>query len=46
MAHRRFHGKVGKVKKVMRRSVLLNIKIGNKVKTIISRFEHIKPHNK
>ena len=46
MPHRRFHGKVGKVKQVMRRSVLLNIKIGNKVKTIVSRFEHIKPHNK
>ena len=46
MPHRRFHGKVGKVKKVMRRSVSLSIKSGNKVKTVISRFEHITPHNK
>ena len=37
LPHRRYHGKVG------RRSVILDIKLGNKSKTLITRFDHIKP---
>ena len=43
MPHRRYHGKVGSVKEVGRRSVILNVKLGNKTKTLITRFDHIKP---
>ena len=43
MPHRRYHGKVGSVKEVGRRSLILNVKLGNKTKTLITRFDHIKP---
>ena len=43
LPHRRYHGKVGTVSKVGRRSVTLNIKLGNKEKTLITRLDHIKP---
>ena len=43
MPHRRYHGKVGSIKEVGRRSVILNVKLGNKTKTLITRFDHIKP---
>ena len=43
MPHRRYHGKVGKVTAVGRRSVTLDVKLGNKEKTLITRFDHIKP---
>ena len=43
LPHRRYHGKVGTVSKVCRRSVVLDIKLGNKSKTLITRFDHIKP---
>ena len=43
MPHRRYHGKVGTVKDVGRRSVTLAIKLGNKTKTLITRLDHIKP---
>ena len=43
MPHRRYHGKVGSVREVGRRSVILNVKLGNKTKTLITRFDHIKP---
>ena len=43
MPHRRYHGKVGTVRNVGRRSVTLDIKLGNKTKTLITRFDHIKP---
>ncbi len=43
MPHRRYHGKVGSVKEVGRRSVILNVKLGDKTKTLITRFDHIKP---
>ena len=43
MPHRRYHGKVGTVRNVGRRSVTLAVKLGNKTKTLITRFDHIKP---
>ena len=43
LPHRRYHGKVGIVNEVGRRSVTLDIKLGNKSKTLITRFDHIKP---
>jgi large subunit ribosomal protein L21e len=43
MPHRRYHGKVGTVRNVGRRSVILDVKLGEKTKTLITRFDHIKP---
>ena len=43
LPHRRYHGKVGTVKHVGRRAVTLDVKLGNKSKTLITRFDHIKP---
>ena len=43
LPHRRYHGKVGTINKVGRRSVILDVKLGNKMKTLITRFDHIKP---
>ena len=43
LPHRRYHGKVGTINKVERRSVTLAIKLGKKTKTLITRFDHIKP---
>jgi len=43
LPHRRYHGKVGIVKEVGRRSVTLDVKLGEKTKTLITRLDHIKP---
>ena len=43
LPHRRYHGKVGIVRNVGRRAVILDVKLGNKTKTLITRFDHIKP---
>jgi len=43
LPHRRYHGKVGTVNNVTKRSVTLGIKLGNKMKTLITRYDHIKP---
>lgn len=43
LPHRRYHGKVGTVTNVGRRSVILDVKLGEKTKTLITRFDHIKP---
>ncbi len=43
LPHRRYHGKVGIVQEVGRRSVTLDVKLGNKTKTLITRLDHIKP---
>jgi large subunit ribosomal protein L21e len=43
MPHRRFNGLVGTVKKVDRRVVRLEVPVGEKVKTLIARKEHIVP---
>lgn len=43
MPHRRYHGKIGIVEKIMRRSLLIDVKVGDKTKKIIARLEHVKP---
>jgi len=43
LPHRRYHGKVGTVKEVGRRTVKLAVKLGKKTKTLITRLDHIKP---
>ena len=43
LPHKRYHGKVGVIRNVGRRSVILDIKLGSKTKTLITRFDHIKP---
>jgi len=43
LPHRRYHGKVGNIVNVGRRSVILDVKLGNKTKTLITRLDHIKP---
>ena len=43
LPHRRYHGKVGIVSEVGRRTVTLHVKLGNKTKTLITRLDHIKP---
>lgn len=41
--HRRYHGKVGIIRKVGQRAITLDVKLGNKTKTLITRLDHIKP---
>lgn len=43
MPHRRFNGLVGVVKDVGRRTITLEVPIGNKTKTVIARKEHVVP---
>lgn len=44
MPHRRYQGKVGVVKEVRRRSLVVEINVGRrKMKSIIARLEHVKP---
>ena len=43
MPHRRYHGKVGIVRNVGRRAITLDVKLGKKTKTLITRLDHIKP---
>ena len=43
LPHRRHHGKVATVRAVGRRTVTLDVKLGNKTKTLITRLDHIKP---
>ena len=43
LPHRRYHGKVGTIRNVGRRAVTLDVKLGEKTKTLITRLDHIKP---
>lgn len=43
MPHRRFNGLVGVVRETGRRAVTIDVMVGDKVKTVISRKEHIAP---
>ena len=43
MPHRRFQGKVGIIKEVRRRSLVLEVPMGGKIKKVITRLEHVKP---
>ena len=44
MPHRRFHGRVGTINKVNIRSLVVTMLMGSKLKTVIARLEHVKPH--
>jgi large subunit ribosomal protein L21e len=41
MPHRRFNGLVGTVTEVGRRAVTIEVPVGNKVKTLVARKEHL-----
>jgi large subunit ribosomal protein L21e len=43
MPHRRFNGLVGVVKDIGRRTITLEVPVGNKAKTVIARKEHVVP---
>ncbi len=43
MPHRRFQGRVGVVREVRPRAVVVDVPVGDKTKTIIARIEHVKP---
>jgi large subunit ribosomal protein L21e len=43
MPHRRFNGLVGVVRESGKRAVIIDVNVGDKVKTVISRKEHIFP---
>ena len=43
MPHRRFNGLVGTVRETGRRAVIIDVNVGDKVKTVISRKEHLVP---
>lgn len=45
MPHKRYQGLVGTVEEVRRRSLVIKVPVGNKVKKIIARLEHVKPHS-
>ena len=43
MPHRRFNGLVGTVKEIGRRVLTVDVAVGNKTKTVITRKEHVAP---
>jgi large subunit ribosomal protein L21e len=43
MPHRRFQGLVGVVKEAGRRTVTVEVPVGNKAKTVTARKEHVVP---
>jgi large subunit ribosomal protein L21e len=43
MPHRRFQGRVGIVKEIRKRSLLLSLMVGQKEKNPIVRLEHVRP---
>jgi len=43
MPHRRFNGLVGKVTEVGRRTLTIDVPVGDKVKTVVARKEHVAP---
>lgn len=43
MPHRRFNGLVGTVTEVGRRSLTVDVPVGDKIKTVVARREHIAP---
>jgi len=45
MPHRRYQGLVGTVEEVRRRSLVIKVPVGSKVKKVIARLEHVKPHS-
>jgi large subunit ribosomal protein L21e len=44
MPHKRFHGKIGKIKEKRGRGYVISVPQGNAVKDIIVRAEHMEPY--
>jgi large subunit ribosomal protein L21e len=44
MPHKRFHGKIGKIKEKRGRGYVISVPQGNSVKDIIVRAQHIEPY--
>ncbi|MFP3132691.1 MAG: 50S ribosomal protein L21 [Thaumarchaeota archaeon] len=43
MPHRRFQGRVGKIIEVRKRSLVVEVQVGNKKKILYTRLEHVVP---
>ncbi len=43
MPHRRFQGSVGSIEAIRRRSLIIDVPVGDKVKQVIARLEHVRP---
>ncbi len=43
MPHRRFQGTVGSIDEVRRRSIVITVPVGDKMKSVIARYEHVRP---
>ena len=43
LPHRRYHGKVGVITWIGRRAITMDVRLGEKTKTLITRLDHIKP---
>ncbi len=43
MPHRRFQGSVGNVEEIRRRSLVIAVPVGDKIKQVIARLEHVRP---
>lgn len=43
MPHRRYQGLVGNVEEVRKKSLVIRIPVGSKVKKVITRVEHVRP---
>jgi large subunit ribosomal protein L21e len=44
MPHKRFHGKIGKIREKRGRGYVVSVPQGNAVKDIITRAEHLEPY--
>ena len=44
MPHKRFHGKIGKIKEKRGRGYVVSVPQGNAIKEIIVRSEHLEPY--
>ncbi|MFX1511576.1 MAG: 50S ribosomal protein L21e [Promethearchaeota archaeon] len=42
--HRRFHGRTATIIEIRGKAVVLNVRDGNAMKTVIARCEHVRPH--
>ena len=43
MPHRRFQGSVGNIEEIRRRSLVINVPVGDTTKQVIARLEHVRP---
>lgn len=44
MPHRRYQGRIGSVEEIRQRSLVVAVPVGGKVKKVITRLEHVRPH--